>query len=84
MYFVGSCKQSSDSARLTVPHNSRCELSETNAMPAKFFMPNLLGGSIEYDVDLSQAGCSCNAALYLNKMPGKDVGGGIHYGGSKE
>jgi len=35
----------------------------------------LLGGSIEYDVDLSQSGCSCNAALYLILMPARDTNG---------
>jgi hypothetical protein len=36
-----------------------------------FYMPKLIGGSISVDVDLSEAGCSCNAAWYLTKMPGK-------------
>lgn len=43
--------------------------------PDNFYGVNLLGGSISYDVDLSAAGCSCNAALYLISMPGKDQGG---------
>jgi hypothetical protein len=35
-----------------------------------YFKPLLLGGSFEYDVDLSEAGCGCNAALYMIGMPG--------------
>lgn len=40
-----------------------------------FYTPNLLGGQVEYDMDLSQSSCSCNAALYLVSMPGKDWNG---------
>lgn len=43
--------------------------------PEGFYTPNLLGGSIEYDVDLSQMGCGCIAAFYLVKSPAKDEGG---------
>jgi len=38
----------------------------------KFFKPNLLGGVLEYDVDLSQVGCGCNSALYAVLMPAVD------------
>jgi hypothetical protein len=38
--------------------------------PNAYFKPNLLGGSVEYDVDLSEAGCGCNASIYLVGMPG--------------
>ena len=34
-----------------------------------YFKPNLLGGSIEFDVDLSQSGCGCLTALYAIVMP---------------
>ena len=51
-----------------------------------YFRPNLLGGSMEYDVDLSQVSCGCNAALYLVGMPGIGSDGlpfesddGMHY-----
>jgi len=40
-----------------------------------FYTPNLLGGSVEFDVDLSNAGCSCNIAFYLVKMPAKGWNG---------
>lgn len=40
-----------------------------------WYNPNLLGGSIEYDVDLSQTGCSCDFAVYLTRMPWIDEGG---------
>ena len=32
-------------------------------------MPNMLGGSVEYDIDLSEVGCGCVAALYTVLMP---------------
>ena len=43
--------------------------------PDAYYSPNLLGGSIEYDVDLGGAGCSCNVAFYLVSAPGRDVNG---------
>lgn len=33
--------------------------------PRDLYTPNLNGGSVEYDVDLSEHDCGCNAALYL-------------------
>lgn len=41
-----------------------------DANSSDFYMPKLIGGSIQVDIDLSGAGCSCNAAFYLSKMPG--------------
>jgi len=38
-------------------------------------MPNWLGGSIEYDVDLKDTACGCNNSLLLVKMPGVDKDG---------
>jgi hypothetical protein len=38
-----------------------------------FYQPNILGGAIEYDVDLKDVECGCNAALYLFKA-GKHAG----------
>jgi len=35
----------------------------------RYFKPNLLGGSMEYDVDLSDVGCGCISALYTILMP---------------
>ena len=30
-----------------------------------FYKPSILGGAIEYDVDLKDVDCGCNAALYM-------------------
>ena len=30
-----------------------------------FYHPSILGGAIEYDVDLKDVECGCNAALYM-------------------
>jgi hypothetical protein len=40
--------------------------------PTKYFKPNMLGGSFEYDVDLSEVGCGCVTALYTILMPSVD------------
>jgi len=34
-----------------------------------YFMPSLVGGSIEYDVDISKQSCGCVTALYTITMP---------------
>lgn len=41
--------------------------------PGMYFDFPLLDHRLEYIVDLSQVGCSCNAALYFLKMPGYDA-----------
>lgn len=43
-------------------------------------MPDLLGGSLSYDVDLSQNGCNCVAALYMVEMPAKNEDGSYREG----
>ena len=70
---------SSNGETIRVPHNNKAYLTTSNGngafTPGMYYAPNLLGGSIAYDVDLSQAGCSCNAALYLVGMPARDRAG---------
>jgi hypothetical protein len=39
---------------------------------SKYFKPNMLGGIMEYDIDLSLAGCGCISAIYGVVMPGID------------
>lgn len=34
-------------------------------------MPNMLGGTLEYDVNLSEVGCNCLTALYSILIPEK-------------
>ena len=61
---------------MDIPHNGRSYLATSDSIdPDNFYGLNMLGGSIAYDVDLSQSGCSCNAALYLTSMPGLDEDG---------
>ena len=61
--------------------NGRVYLSNTQMFDkTQYFTPSLLGGSMEYDVDLSQAGCSCNAALYFIGMPAKNQDGSYRAG----
>lgn len=37
--------------------------------PDQIFKVNLLGGSIEYDIDLSGSECGCNTGIYMVQMP---------------
>jgi hypothetical protein len=57
-----------------LPHSGRTYLGTKDGnggfSPDMFYSPNLLGGSINWDMDLSQAGCGCNAAFYMVSMPG--------------
>ena len=40
----------------------------------------MFGGSIEYDIDLSQAGCGCDVAAYIVRMPARNVDGSYRPG----
>ena len=65
---------------LSVPANGRGYIAETPSLDLKdpkYFKPNLLGGSVEWDIDLSNHECGCIAAWYLVKMPGKDDSGNL-------
>jgi hypothetical protein len=33
--------------------------------PDIYYTPNLLGGSIEFDIDLHESTCGCNASVYF-------------------
>ena len=43
--------------------------------PDNLYRPNLVGGSVEWDMDLSKVGCGCNAAIYMVLMPAKSTSG---------
>lgn len=59
-----------DGTELGFDYNNRLYLSTQQEFDAtKYFTPNMLGGSLEYDVDLSEVGCGCVAALYTILMP---------------
>lgn len=63
----------SGSADIQVPSNGRGYLSETADLDMsnpKYWTPNLLGGSVEWDIDLSNHHCGCIAAFYTVSMPG--------------
>jgi len=63
-----------------VPSNGRGYISLSSSLnPSNpdYFRPNLLGGSVEYDVDLSHHECGCIAAFYLVSMPGKHEDGSL-------
>lgn len=71
---MGSSNSSGDT--LNIPFNNRGYFSLSPSLdPSQFYKPNLLGGSVEYDVDLSQSNCGCIAAFYLVSMPGKKSNG---------
>jgi hypothetical protein len=44
--------------------------------PSGYYQWHLLGKTLSYTVDLSNVGCSCNAALYFVSMPGFNASGG--------
>jgi len=43
--------------------------------PYSYFRPNLLGGYVTYDVNLSKLPCGCITALYQVMMPAKQEDG---------
>lgn len=55
--------------------NNRMYLSESQSLDTSaYYKPNLLGGTMEYDVDLSMVSCGCVSALYTVLMPAVDNG----------
>lgn len=44
-----------------------------------FYIPNLLGGSIEFDADVSEFECGCLNTFYTVKMPSKNSSGGLNH-----
>jgi hypothetical protein len=74
LYFTGGYV--SDKTVIHVPFPNGGYLSKSSYLdPYQYYTPNLLGGSVEFDVDLSSSVCGCVAAFYLVKMPGhKDNG----------
>jgi len=56
-------------------------LRETDDMPANnFYNFSLFNKELSYEVDLSQVGCSCNAALFFTSMPGYHKNGTVARG----
>ena len=79
-YYVAASFSSSSSSDYHVPSNGRGYISESPSLDLSnpdYFTPNLLGGSIEWDVDLSDHECGCIAAFYLVSMPGKHDDGSL-------
>ena len=67
---------------LVLPNESRAILSYGPYLNAEgFWKENLLGGSVEYDVDLSQIECGCIASLYMVLLPAKSKDGWYVKGG---
>jgi len=82
---VGKPSQVTNNTQVVAPHNSQTYLAnnegkgtnhwDTLLTPDMFYQPNLLGGSFEYDIDLSQSTCGCLATIYFTGMPGIDASG---------
>jgi hypothetical protein len=66
----------SSGTTMNVPYNQRGYITNTPSLDVNgFYKPNLLGGSVEYDVNLSSSTCGCVAAFYLVGSPGKNSSG---------
>jgi hypothetical protein len=80
MNMVGSAS-SAGADGYTLKHNSGAKLMTSSWMdPNQFYQPDLLGGSIEYDIGLNDVGCGCNAAFYMVSSPGKNENGSLNPG----
>lgn len=64
-----------------LPPNGRAYLSVSDHTdPDGYFRPNLLGGSVEFDVDMHEDDCGCVAAFYTVGMPGHNADGSLFEG----
>lgn len=51
-------------------YNNRMFLGNSqNIDIGNYFHPQLVGGSMEYDMDVSRSECGCNSSVYLVAMP---------------
>jgi hypothetical protein len=74
--YVAMPTSESSGSTLNIPFNNRGYFSLTPTLdPSQFYKPNLLGGSFEYTVDMSQSNCGCISTIYMVSMPGKDSSG---------
>ncbi len=80
VYYVAAAFDTPGESEYVVPSNGRGYISTTPTLDyenPEYFKPNLLGGSVEWDVDLSNHECGCIAAFYLVSMPGKNSDGDL-------
>lgn len=75
LFMVGQNNMKQGDSEIDVKFNGRAYLTKEDKVDGQYYSPSLLGGSLEYDVNLSQSGCSCDAAVYLTKMPALDANG---------
>lgn len=74
--YVAMYASQSSGSNLNMPYNNGGTLLTASTIsPDVFYRPNLLGGSVEFDVDLSATVCGCVEAFYLVSAPGKDSSG---------
>ena len=65
-----------DQSAITMNNRDRAYLSWSEQPdPFSYFRPNLLGGYVTYDVDISKLPCGCITALYQVLMPARQVDG---------
>ena len=64
---------SADNTVVSFDFNNKMYLSWSPTLDtSQYFTPDLLGGYLEYDVDMSQVGCGCLTAFYAVMMPAVD------------
>jgi len=79
--FMNGSGSAAGASGYTLHHNSGVKLMTSGNMdPNHFYQPDLLGGSIEYDIGLNDVDCACNAAFYMVSSPGKDTNGNFNAG----
>jgi len=61
-----------DDSGININNRDRAYFSTSpEPSPFSYFTPNLLGGYVTYDVDLSNLPCGCITALYSVMMPAR-------------
>lgn len=81
---AGDKQMNSEDTGFTLPHNSHTMVGVRDGHGGFaadiYYTPNLFGGAIEYDIDLSQAGCGCDVAAYIIRMPAHNADGSLRPG----
>ena len=63
--YITGCQSTQGGRGISCSHNNGGKIATTSYLdPEGWYRPNVLNGSVSYDIDLSRQQCGCNGAFY--------------------